>query len=222
MKIIKTNILMLVFSLLYFTSCGQQEHEPKTTKIFQKMEQAEKNNTKNIDTITIGGGCFWCTEAQLLQLKGVLASVSGYAGGSSENPTYKEVCMGYSGHAEVIQVTFDPSIISYDEMLSAFWQAHDPTQLNRQGADEGTQYRSVIFYHNEQQKQLAEAYKKKLNEEKVYDKDIVTEISPLTKFYKAEAYHQDYYNNNKTQGYCSFVIAPKLDKFKKVFKDKLK
>ncbi len=222
MKKVKLLGLYAVCMFLYFTSCGQQEHEPKTKKVFDLMEQTQKEKIQQIDTITIGGGCFWCTEAQLLQLKGVLTSVSGYAGGNTENPTYKEVCMGYTGHAEVIQVTFDPAIISFDEMLSAFWQAHDPTQLNRQGADEGTQYRSVIFYRNEQQKEIAEEYKKKLNEEKVYDKPIVTEISPLTKFYKAEEYHQNYYNNNKTQGYCSFVITPKLDKFKKVFKDKLK
>ena len=175
-----------------------------------------------IDTLTIGGGCFWCVEAQLQQLKGVLTVTSGYAGGSNKNPTYKEVCTGLTGHAEVIQVTFDNSIISIDEMLAAFWQAHDPTQLNRQGNDVGTQYRSVIFYRNDEQKKIAEDYKKKLNDEKVYDNPVVTEISPLSIFYAAENYHQNYYNENATQGYCQFVIAPKLEKFKKVFKDKLK
>ena len=174
------------------------------------------------DTLTVGGGCFWCVEAQFLQLQGVLRVRSGYAGGTTINPTYKEVCTGLTGHAEVIQVVFDTDLISLDEILAAFWQSHDPTQLNRQGNDVGTQYRSVIFYRNEEQKKIAEEYKQKLNTEKVYDKPVVTEISPLASFYVAEDYHQDYYNQNATQGYCQFVIAPKLEKFKKVFKDKLK
>lgn len=216
-------LFSIIMSLVtIFTSCGAQESKLKNKEVFKAMEEKKGNVTESkIEQATFGGGCFWCTEAQLLMLKGVTKVESGYAGGFTENPTYKEVCSGNSGHAEVIQVTFDASIISYDEILAAFWQAHDPTQLNRQGNDVGTQYRSVIFYHNEDQKAKAVDYKKKLNDERVYDKPVVTEISALTKFYKAEDYHQDYYNQNKTQGYCQFVIQPKLDKFKKVFAEKL-
>ncbi|QEH44042.1 peptide-methionine (S)-S-oxide reductase MsrA [Chitinophaga sp. XS-30] len=171
---------------------------------------------------TFGTGCFWCTEAQFQQLEGVLRVESGYSGGSKPNPTYEEVSTGLSGHAEVVQITYDPAKISFETLLEAFWQAHDPTTLNRQGNDVGPQYRSVIFYHDEEQQRLAELYKKKLNEEKVYDDPIVTEISPYKAFYVAENYHQDYYNLNGSQPYCTYVIKPKLEKFKKVFKDKLK
>ena len=218
----KQNILLLLSLLFSFSSCGNDEATLQNDSVFKKMTSTNNSTNKMIDTLTIGGGCFWCVEAQLQQLKGVLTVTSGYAGGSNKNPTYKEVCTGLTGHAEVIQVTFDNSIISIDEMLAAFWQAHDPTQLNRQGNDIGTQYRSVIFYRNDEQKKIAEDYKKKLNDEKVYDNPVVTEISPLSIFYAAENYHQNYYNENATQGYCQFVIAPKLEKFKKVFKDKLK
>ena len=174
------------------------------------------------DTATVGGGCFWCTEAQFQQLKGVLSVRSGYAGGKVSHPTYREVCSGLTGHAEVIQVVYDTTLLSYQDILEAFWMSHDPTQLNRQGHDTGTQYRSVIFYHNETQRQLAETYKQKLNTEHVYEHPVVTEISPFTTFYPAEAYHQNYYNDHPEQGYCQFVIQPKLEKFKKVFHDKLK
>ena len=218
----KYNILSILCLLIFAQSCGAKEGTLQNEKVFNEMELKEKTMDKKIDTATVGGGCFWCTEAQLQQLNGVLTVTSGYAGGSTKNPTYKEVCTGLTGHAEVIQLTFDPAIISYDEILAAFWQAHDPTQLNRQGNDEGTQYRSVIFYHNDEQKKIAEDYKKKLNEEHAYDKPVVTEISPLTAFYKGEDYHQNYYNENSTQGYCQYVIQPKLEKFRKVFKDKLK
>ncbi len=186
------------------------------------MNDATHTTPLSTDTATLGGGCFWCTEAQLQLLKGVIKVTSGYAGGQTKNPTYKEVCAGLTGHAEVIQVVFDPSQLSYDQLLAAFWQAHDPTQVNRQGNDEGTQYRSIILYHNEEQKRIAEIYKQKLNEEKAYDNPVVTEIAPLTVFYDGEAYHQNYYEQNKTQGYCLFVIQPKLEKFKKVFATKLK
>ena len=218
----KQNILLLLSLLFSLSSCGNDEATLQNDSVFKKMTSTNNSTNKMIDTLTIGGGCFWCVEAQLQQLKGVLTVTSGYAGGSNKNPTYKEVCTGLTGHAEVIQVTFDNSIISIDEMLAAFWQAHDPTQLNRQGNDVGTQYRSVIFYRNDEQKKIAEDYKKKLNDEKVYDNPVVTEISPLSIFYAAENYHQNYYNENATQGYCQFVIAPKLEKFKKVFNDKLK
>ncbi len=187
--------------------------------------QSQTNDTENAqqtDTATFGTGCFWCTEAQFSGLKGVLKAESGYSGGGAVNPTYKEVCTGTTGHAEVVHILYDPAVISFDELLEAFWVAHDPTQLNRQGNDIGTQYRSAIFYHNETQKQQAEAYKKRLNEEKVYDKPVVTEITPFSVFYKAEDYHQDYYSRNGHEPYCSMVVRPKLEKFRKVFKEKLK
>ena len=174
------------------------------------------------ETATFGNGCFWCTEAIFKSLKGVETVESGYAGGKVKNPTYREVCSGETGHAEVIQITFDPAVITFRELLEVFWETHDPTTLNRQGADVGTQYRSAIFYHSPKQKETADKYKAELNKENVFDKPVVTEITPFDKFYKAENYHQDYYNNNSTQGYCQMVIVPKLEKFRKVFKDKLK
>lgn len=174
------------------------------------------------ETATFGGGCFWCTEAIFKNLKGVETVESGYSGGKVKNPTYREVCTGETGHAEVIQITFDPAVISYGELLEVFWKTHDPTTLNRQGADVGTQYRSVVFYHSTEQKETAEHYKAELNKENVFKKPIVTEITPFDQFYKAENYHQDYYENNSSQGYCQIVIVPKLEKFRKVFKEKLK
>ncbi|MFL5763441.1 MAG: peptide-methionine (S)-S-oxide reductase MsrA [Bacteroidia bacterium] len=183
----------------------------------------EQNNISSpTDTATFGAGCFWCVEAQFQLLDGVLKVESGFEGGTVKNPAYREVCNGTTGHAEVCRITYDPSKISYDELLAAFWQSHDPTQLNRQGNDIGTQYRSVIFYHNEKQKELAEKYKKELNDSGAWGKPVVTEISPAAPFYKAEDYHQNYYNGNGEQPYCQFVIQPKIDKFRKVFKDKLK
>jgi len=175
-----------------------------------------------MDTATFGAGCFWCVEAQFQLLDGVISVTSGFSGGTVKNPSYKEVCNGTTGHAEVCQIVYDSSKISYDELLAAFWQTHDPTQLNRQGNDIGTQYRSVIYYHNEKQKELAEKYKRELNASGAWSKPIVTEISPAGPFYKAEDYHQDYFKENGEQSYCQFVIQPKVDKFKKVFKDKLK
>lgn len=167
-------------------------------------------NTNKIETATLGGGCFWCMEAVYERLPGVISVTSGYAGGHTMNPTYHEVCGGDTGHAEVTQITFDPAKISYTKLLEVFWQAHDPTTLNRQGADEGTQYRSVIFYHDEKQKLFAE--KAKLAAQADFHKPIVTEISPLTKFYPAEDYHQGYYDLNTNAGYCRVVITPKLEK----------
>jgi peptide-methionine (S)-S-oxide reductase len=203
-------------------SCAQ-EAKKKDLSIHnsQKFMVTETSN-KNLETATFGAGCFWCVEAVFQQLEGVQSSISGYMGGQVENPTYKQVCTGTTGHAEVIQVTFDPSQITYPELLEAFWTSHDPTTLNRQGADEGTQYRSVIFYHSAEQKQLAEEYKKKLNASGAFPNPVVTEIAAAVKFYKAEDYHQNYYNENGNQPYCRFVIQPKLEKFQKVFKDKLK
>jgi peptide-methionine (S)-S-oxide reductase len=175
------------------------------------------------DTATFATGCFWCTEAVFEELNGVLSVTSGYSGGQVANPTYKAVCTGETGHAECVQVVYEPNKISYDELLEVFFEVHDPTSLNRQGADIGTQYRSAIFYHNDEQKQKAEYYKNELNKSGAFDKAIVTEIAPVSKFYPAEDYHQEYYDNNKnTNPYCSVVIRPKLDKFEKVFAKKLK
>ena len=179
--------------------------------------------SENIDTATFATGCFWCTEAIFEQLSGVVKVTSGYSGGQVEKPTYKEVCTGETGHAECVQVLYEPDKISFDELLEVFWQVHDPTTLNRQGADEGTQYRSAIFYHNAAQKEKAEKYKKELDDSGAFSKPIVTEISPATKFYPAEDYHQEYYANNKnTNPYCAVVIRPKLEKFQKVFGKKIK
>lgn len=186
-----------------------------------KQENANVNTMHTTDTATFAAGCFWCVEEQFKQLKGVISVTSGFTGGSVANPSYKLVCTGTTGHAEACNIVYDPSIISYDELLAAFFVAHDPTQLNRQGNDVGTQYRSAIFFHNDEQKKLVEYYIHKLDEEKAYPDKIVTEVSPYTVFYKAEDYHQDYYDNNMDQPYCRLVIKPKLDKFRKVFKEKL-
>lgn len=179
--------------------------------------------SENVDTATFANGCFWCTEAIFEQLNGVVKVISGYAGGHAKNPTYKEVCTGETGHAECIQIAYEPGKISYDELLEVFWQTHDPTTLNRQGADVGTQYRSAVFYHNEEQRKKAEHYKAELNKSGAFKDPIVTEIAPMDKFYVAENYHQEYYTNNKnTNPYCAVVIRPKVEKFKKVFASKLK
>lgn len=204
-------ILMLGIML---TSCAHAAKQNDTSK--------DMSEQSNLDTATFGAGCFWCVEAIFQNLNGVKSVVSGYSGGNIKNPAYREVCMGVTGHAEVIQLTYDPSVVTYDELLEVFWQTHDPTTLNKQGADVGTQYRSVVFYHNEKQKELAQSYKQKLDASGAFDKPIVTEISPLINFYKAEQDHQDYYNQNSDQPYCSYVIKPKLEKFKKVFGDKVK
>lgn len=179
-------------------------------------------NLANMDTITLGAGCFWCVEAVFQELNGVVSVTSGYMGGHVKNPSYKEVCAGTTGHAEVAQVVFDPAIVSVDEILEVFWQTHDPTTLNRQGADVGTQYRSAVFYHNDLQRQRAEHYKAELDRSGAFRGPIVTEITPAGTFYLAENYHQNYYAENGEQGYCQMVIRPKLEKFRKVFADKLK
>ena len=186
-------------------------------------DDAMGNSLKaGLEVATFGTGCFWCTEAVFQNVEGVEKVESGYTGGKVKNPTYKEVCSGLTGHAEVIQLSYDPSKVSFDVLLEIFWKTHDPTTLNRQGNDEGTQYRSAIFYHNPEQKRLAEEYKKKLDASGAFDNPIVTEITPFSVFYKAEDYHQNYYNLNGNAPYCAYVIQPKLEKFKKVFKDKLK
>jgi peptide-methionine (S)-S-oxide reductase len=185
-------------------------------------DEPKTQGDKKLDTATFGNGCFWCTEAIFQQLKGVATVKSGYTGGKIKNPTYKQVCEGDTGHAEAIQITYDPKVITFAELLEVFWQTHDPTTLNQQGADVGTQYRSAIFYHSPEQKKLAEEYKQKLDKSGAFGKPIVTEIVPAVTFYVAEDYHQNYYNLNGAQPYCRAVIKPKMDKFKKVFADKLK
>jgi peptide-methionine (S)-S-oxide reductase len=178
--------------------------------------------SKDLQKATLGGGCFWCTEAIYLELKGVVEVKPGYSGGHVKNPTYKQVCEGTTGHAEVVQITFDPEVVSFSEILEVFFMTHDPTTLNRQGNDVGPQYRSVIFYHNNEQKEVAERVINLFEKEEVYSRPIVTEVTEFDQFYIAEDYHINYYARNKTQGYCQFVVAPKLEKFKKIFKDQLK
>lgn len=177
---------------------------------------------KELEKATLGGGCFWCTEAVYLELKGVVDVKPGYSGGHVKNPSYKEVCNETTGHAEVVQVTFDPEMVSYSEILEVFFVTHDPTSLNRQGNDVGTQYRSAIFYHSEGQKQTAKKVIELLTKDKVYNKPIVTEVTAFDAFYVAEDYHINYFERNKNQPYCQYVVAPKVEKFRKVFKDKLK
>ncbi len=177
---------------------------------------------QNLDTIVLGAGCFWCVEAVFVELKGVLKVTPGYAGGRMVDPDYKSVCTGATGHAEVAQIVYDPAVISVDELLEVFWQTHDPTTLNRQGHDVGDQYRSAIFYSNDEQRRKAEGYKSRLDSTGAFNAPIVTEITALSKFYTAENYHNDYYANNPDQGYCQYVIRPKVEKFRKAFADKLK
>lgn len=192
------------------------------TLVFQVNAQKGKNMNNNLAVATFGNGCFWCTEAIFQQLKGVESVYPGYTGGSVKNPSYREVCTGTTGHAEAIQIKYDPSVISYRELLDIFFYTHDPTTLNRQGNDVGTQYRSAIFYHNEDQKAAAEKIISQLTAEKVYDDPIVTEVTAMDVFYMAEDYHKNYYLNNKNQGYCRAVINPKLDKFMKKYGSKTK
>lgn len=182
-------------------------------------QPAEK---KPLEVATFGGGCFWCVEAVFQELRGVERVVSGYTGGHVEDPTYEQICTGQTGHAEVCQITYDPTQITFKEMLEVFWRTHDPTTLNRQGNDVGTQYRSAVFYQTPEQKKQAEQYKQRLDESGAFQNPIVTKIEPLTKFYPAELYHQNYFRQNPNQGYCTFVIRPKMEKFRKAFADKLK
>jgi peptide-methionine (S)-S-oxide reductase len=217
MKLFLTGVLVTLATLY---SCAQKQHKKNISKDMTTNTNGSVNTTT--DTATFGTGCFWCTEAIFQQLDGVIKSTSGYSGGHVANPSYKEVCTGGTGHAEVIQVVYDPKKITFDELLEVFWKTHDPTTLNRQGNDVGPQYRSVVFYHNNEQKEKAEKYKAELDKSGAFNNPIVTEISPFTNFYAAENYHQDYYNQNGSQPYCNFVIRPKVEKFQKVFKLKLK
>ncbi len=196
-------------------SCAQTQNPDKSmaTSLIANNDEYAPSKT---ETATFATGCFWCTEAIFDQLEGVEKVISGYSGSQTENPTYKQVCGGQTGHAECVQIIYDPSKITFDELLEVFWQVHDPTTLNRQGADVGTQYRSAIFYHNEEQKQKAEKYKAELDKSGAFNKPLVTEIAPASKFYPAENYHQEYYELIKNSNpYCTMVIRPKLDKFKK-------
>ncbi|MFV0379094.1 MAG: peptide-methionine (S)-S-oxide reductase MsrA [Mangrovibacterium sp.] len=181
-----------------------------------------QTKNKNMETVTLAGGCFWCTEAIFKELAGVKSVVSGYSGGHDKNPSYRDVCNGKTGHAEAVEIRFDPSLVSLQQILEVFFATHDPTTHNRQGNDVGTQYRSAIFYHTQQQKEIAETLVKSLNEENVYGKKVVTEIVLWENFYPAEDYHQNYLANNPSQGYCQFVIIPKMEKFRKIFKNRLK
>ena len=199
----------IIVSLLLFSIYGNAQVKPV-------------NKTSNLETITLGGGCYWCVEAVYENLKGVTSVVSGFSGGRTNNPSYEEVSRGRTGYAESVQITYDKTITSLDEIFEVFFTVHDPTTLNRQGADEGTQYRSVIFYRNDTQKKAAQTIIAALEKAKVYDRPIVTTLEPFTKFYKAEDYHQNYYANNKSEPYCQMVIQPKIAKFEKVFKDRLK
>lgn len=213
MKVVMSIIISCIFISL--NSCSQ---EVKVVENKKKVIQSSSSN----DTITLGGGCYWCVEAVYEMLDGVIDVRSGYSGGTVENPSYESVCTGKTGHAEVIQIAFDSTKTSVDEILKVFFTVHDPTTLNRQGADIGTQYRSVIFYHNEDQKRIALEIIKALNEQNVYPSKIVTEVSPMSVFYVAEEYHQDYYERNSEQGYCRMVIQPKIEKFEKVFANRVK
>lgn len=198
------------------------QSEIQTPMINKDTSYVNQNNAvDSLETATLGAGCFWCVEAVFQELKGVTKVESGYSGGHLEDPSYRAICTGTTGHAEVCQIHFDPKLISYSEILEVFWTTHDPTTLNRQGADVGTQYRSVIFYHSPEQKEIAEKSKSTVATE-IWDNPIVTEISPVQKFYKAEDYHQDYFNGNGDQPYCQIVIAPKLKKFREKFANKLK
>lgn len=209
-----STIITCFFLLIGLNSCSQN----KVTSIESKVQTDLASN----DTIVLGGGCYWCVEAVYEMLDGVVDVRSGYSGGKIANPTYEAVCSGKTGHAEVIQISFDSTKTSVNEILKVFFTVHDPTTLNRQGADVGTQYRSVIFYRNDNQKQIALEIISALNEQKVYPSKIVTEVSPLNVFYVAEDYHQDYYERNSEQGYCRMVIQPKIEKFEKVFADRIK
>jgi peptide-methionine (S)-S-oxide reductase len=219
-------VVIASFAGVYFW--GKNVTVDKPLDPVMKIETTTKNPAAPIEPpaagmarATFGGGCFWCTEAVFQQLKGVKTVVSGYTGGSVKNPTYQQVCSGKTGHAEAIQIDYDPSKVSYEALLEVFWKTHDPTTKDQQGNDYGTQYRSAIFYHDDEQKGLAEHYKQKLDASGLFPAPIVTEIVPFTEFYRAEGYHQNYYNQNAAQPYCRAVIQPKLDKLHALFSDKL-
>lgn len=220
---LKNHLLLLVPAAILLMSCtATPSSSVQTSENMNSNPSPIPDTSLTMETATFGGGCFWCIEAIFQQVEGVVKVSSGYMGGQRENPTYEQVCSGATGHAEVVQVVYDPAKVSFVDLLEIFWGVHDPTTLNRQGADVGTQYRSVVFYHSTSQRQLAEEYKMKLDASGAFNDPVVTEISPASNFYVAENYHQNYYNENGGQPYCSIVIRPKLEKFKKVFAKKLK
>ncbi len=222
--IMKTKLMSAIIGLITLFSCGQKS--TTITKLNTDKNNMEPKNQEALPVVekaTFANGCFWCTEAVFEELDGVISATSGYIGGKVENPNYKQVCTGTTGHAEALEIVYDPAKITFDELLAVFWETHDPTTLNRQGADVGTQYRSGVFYHNPEQKEKAEKYRTELDKSGAFDKPIVTEITAASKFYPAEDYHQQYFElNGNSNPYCQMVIRPKLDKFRKVFKEKLK
>jgi peptide-methionine (S)-S-oxide reductase len=222
MKTVSAYPILAMALLFTMQACGQKQSSSNVVKSDQKKSE-HMSETGTLDTITLGGGCFWCVEAIYQRLNGVESVASGYSGGHVKNPAYREVCNGTTGHAEVVQITYNPAVVSLEEILKVFFTVHDPTTLNRQGNDVGTQYRSAIFYRTEEQKRIAEEVKGGLDKSGAFDAPIVTEITAFDKFYKAEDYHQNYYNENKNSNpYCQFVIVPKVEKFEKYFSDKLK
>lgn len=217
------NFLTIMLGLAVLSACAQSKvKRNETTDVAKDLARLPEGNSSAIDTAIFGAGCFWCVEAQFAALKGVTSVVSGYSGGKKANPTYSQVSSGRSGHAEVIEVLFDTTMISYDELLEAFFLSHDPTQLDRQGNDVGPQYRSVIFARSQEQYKKSLYYIDKLDQAAVYNSPIVTAVEPFVAFYKAEDYHQEYYAKNGGEAYCVYVIKPKMEKFRKVFKDRLK
>jgi peptide-methionine (S)-S-oxide reductase len=226
----KINVLFLSFFLILAVTvssmgCSRNGNPSKTSLNSDEnktMSDTINKDESKLETAVLAGGCFWCIETLFQDLKGVEKVESGYSGGSVKNPSYQEVCTGTTGHAEVVKITFDPSVLTYEQLLTVFFHVHDPTTMNKQGADVGTQYRSAIFYNDDKQKASAEKVIADVTASKLWDDPIVTEVTKFDTFYKAEDYHQDYYNNNPTQGYCSYVIAPKVKKFYKEFKDMLK
>ena len=203
-------------------SCAEQKNQNALIMSDTNTTTSTTTSTSHTDTATFGNGCFWCTEAFFQRVNGVEKVVSGYSGGTTPNPSYEQVSTGSTGYVEVVQVIYNPAKVSYDDLLEVFWKTHDPTTLNRQGNDVGTQYRSVVFYRDEEQKQKAEHYKEELNKSGAWNKPVVTAVEPFKNFYAAENYHQNYYNNNPRQMYCQYVIRPKLEKFEKVFKETMK
>ena len=212
----KDFFIINLLASLSIISCTQLESSP------HRIANLKSMTNQKIDTATFGAGCFWCVEAVFQQLDGVLKVSSGYSGGYVVNPTYEQVCGKKTGHAEVCRIVYDPAKITFDQLLEVFWKTHDPTTPDQQGNDRGPQYRSVIFYHNDEQKRLSEKYKAELNKSGAWSEPVITSIEPLKNYYEAEDYHQNYFNTNPDQLYCRYVIQPKLEKFEKVFKDKLK
>ena len=217
----KNKVTLIVFLLIGYLS-NAQIVKNKVKKMNQENVKVENKAVPTNSVATLAAGCFWCVEAVFQKLKGVEKVESGYMGGTLKDPSYKDVCTGQTGHAEVCQITYNPNIISFEELLEVFWKTHDPTTLNRQGGDIGTQYRSAVFYHNATQKQIAESIKNDLGQSGAFDAPVVTTLEPASIFYKAENYHQDYFNLNGTNPYCQMVVKPKVEKFKKVFSDKIK